>query len=86
MEKNKPGNLSFCEHCILGKSARVSFRPSTYIITDRLDYIHSDLWGPTRVTTHGGAKYFLTFIDDFSRKLWVYMLKTKDEVFNRFVE
>jgi len=34
----------------------------------------------------GGAKYFVTFIDDFSRKVWLYLLKTKDECFIRFKE
>ena len=33
-----------------------------------------------------GAKYFVPFIDDYSRKTWIYFLKTKDEVFNRFKE
>jgi hypothetical protein len=32
------------------------------------------------VRSMGGAKYFVTFIDDFSRKVWVYVLKTKDQV------
>jgi len=32
----------------------------------------------------GGNKYFLTFIDDFSRKTWIYLLKSKDEVFHYF--
>lgn len=50
--KKKPEGLSFCEHCILGKYARASFKPSTYVSKERLDYIHSDLWGPTRVMTH----------------------------------
>ena len=35
-------------------------------------------------TSKGGARYILTFIDDFSRKVWVYFLKQKDEVFNKF--
>lgn len=52
----------------------------------KLDYIHSDLWGPASVQTHGGARYFLTLIHNFSRKTWVFMLKTKDETFMKFVE
>ena len=34
----------------------------------------------------GGARYFLTFIDDFSRKIWMYVLKSKSEVLARFKE
>lgn len=32
-----------------------------------MDYIHSDFWGPARVPTHGGSRYFLTMVDDYSR-------------------
>ena len=49
-----------------------------------LDYIHSDLWGPDQTATRGGARYFLSLIDDYSRKLWVYVLKSKDQAFEVF--
>jgi hypothetical protein len=39
-----------------------------------------------RTISMGGAKYFVTFIDDFSMKVWLYVLKTKDECFIRFKE
>lgn len=42
-----------------------------------LDYVHSDLWGPSRVESHSGGRYFMSIIDDHSRKLWIYILKTK---------
>lgn len=51
----KPDHIDFCEHCIIGKSARQSFKPAMHITKDKLEYVHSDLWGPARVTTHGGA-------------------------------
>ncbi|KAG8498737.1 hypothetical protein CXB51_005106 [Gossypium anomalum] len=47
-----------------------------------LEYIHSDLWGPSRVPSRGGANYMLTFIDDFSRKVWAFFLKQKSDVFS----
>lgn len=49
-----------------------------------LEYVHSDLWGPSRTPTLGGARYFMTIIDDLPRKVWIYLLKTKDEAFNVF--
>ncbi len=49
-----------------------------------LDYILSDLWAQAQVTSKEGHKYLLTFIDDYSRKVWVYFLKHKDEVFETF--
>lgn len=42
--------------------------------------------GPMSTKSLSGAEYFVTFIDDHSRKTWTYFLKTKDEVFNRFKE
>ncbi|GJR98627.1 retrovirus-related pol polyprotein from transposon TNT 1-94 [Tanacetum coccineum] len=53
---------------------------------DALDYIHSDLWGPSPATSRGGKRYMLTIIDDFSRKVWFFFLKHKDEVFPTFKE
>ena len=50
-----------------------------------LQFVHSDLCGPLSVVSFSGYKYFLTFIDDFSRRTWVYFLKLKSEVFNKFL-
>lgn len=53
--------------------------------TDKvLELIHSDLMGQMEVASFGRAKFVLTFIDDFSRKTFVYFLKTKDETFELF--
>ena len=49
-----------------------------------LKLVHSDLCGPFKVRSHGGALYFVTFIDDHSRKLWVFPLKSKDQVLDVF--
>ncbi|GKV31442.1 hypothetical protein SLEP1_g40128 [Rubroshorea leprosula] len=49
-----------------------------------VDYIHSDLWGPSPIASKGGAVYMLTFIDDYSRKVWVYTLKSKSDMFLTF--
>ena len=53
-----------------------------------LQLVHSDVCGPMPVVSMGGAQYFVTFIDDFSQKVWVYSLKRKHQVlivFQRFV-
>lgn len=49
-----------------------------------LDYIHADLWEPTQTVSLGRARYFLSLIDDFSRMVWVYVLKSKEDVFEQF--
>ncbi|CAA0825675.1 Unknown protein, partial [Striga hermonthica] len=37
-----------------------------------LDYVHSDVWGPSKTPSLGGRGYFVTFTVDFSRRVWVY--------------
>nr|GEX64102.1 retrotransposon protein, putative, Ty1-copia subclass [Tanacetum cinerariifolium] len=79
-------NLKFCEHCVFVKQKRVSFSPCIHRTRDALEYIHSNLWGPSPVTYRGGKRYMLNIIDDFSREVWVFFLKHKDEVFPTFKE
>lgn len=74
-------DLNFCEVCVLGKATRLKFKRSENKTKENLSYIHSDLWGPAKVESKGGEKYFITFIDDHSRKVWVYTLKSKDQAF-----
>ena len=69
---------------VLGKSSRTSFKTTMHNTKGTLDYIHCDMWGPSQIAFLGVAKYFLFFIDDYSRMVWVYVLKSKDEVFERF--
>jgi len=53
---------------------------------NHLGVIHSDVCGPFDVSSLGGNKYFLTFVDEFTRKIWLYLLKKKKEVFSLFVK
>ncbi|XP_028072192.1 uncharacterized protein LOC114274471 isoform X1 [Camellia sinensis] len=46
--------------------------------------IHSDVWGPSRVMSVSDCCWFITFIDCYSRVTWIYMLRTKSEVFSCF--
>lgn len=74
-----------CKGCIEGKQARQPFpKHGATRATKKLELVHSDVCGPMKTTSMGGARYFVTFIDDFSRKIWVCMLKCKSEVFGRF--
>ena len=51
-----------------------------------MELIHSDVCGPISLTSLSVFEYYITFIDDFSRKTWVYFLKAKSEVFDKFKE
>jgi hypothetical protein len=72
-----------CEACIYGKQNRETFPTGSWHANKCLQLVHSDLCGPLE-TSLGGCKYFLLFIDDYSRMTWVYFLKEKSETFERF--
>ena len=76
--------VGFCETCISGKHQRIPFSSSTTQTTEVLELVHSDVCGKMREKSLGGCEYFLTFTDDKSRYTWVYILKTKDQVFDCF--
>ena len=79
------GTLKRCVHCLAGKKNRVSFHKHPPLRKiDVLELVHSDICGPLKVRSLGGALYFVTFIDDYSRKICVYTLKIKDQVFDVF--
>jgi hypothetical protein len=51
-----------------------------------LHLVHSDVFGAMSVPSLGKYMYYVSFIDDFSRNTWIYFLKKKSEVFDRFKE
>ena len=73
-----------CEHYLYGKQALNSHSIINKKRSKLLELVHSDVCGPMPIVSMGGAIYFVTFIDDFSRKVWAYPLKRKDEVFSVF--
>ena len=83
---HKVKSLEFCEHCVFGKLHRNKFPKAIHRTKGTLDYIHSDCWGPCRVESLGGCRFFVSIIDDYSRMTWVYMMKHKSEAFQKFKE
>jgi hypothetical protein len=75
-----------CRGCALGKFAKTSFPSSDTMSARILDLVHMDVCGPMTRRSLSGCEYYLTFIDDYSRKTWIYFLKAKSEVFTRFQE
>ncbi|KAE8671264.1 Detected protein of unknown function [Hibiscus syriacus] len=76
-------SLTLCEHCITSKQHRLKFNTSNSRGKSVLELVHSDVW-QAPVTSLGGAKYFVSFIDDYSRRCWVYPIKKKSDVFSTF--
>ena len=82
MAKDKSSNS--CDYCLFRKQHRVSFQKNSTRKLERLELVYSDVCGPIEVDSLGGNKYFVTFIDDTSRKTWLYLLHTKGQVFQYF--
>ena len=80
------GGVGICESCIGGKQCKSSFSLSTTQTSEPLELVHSDLCGKMGKKSLGGAEYLLTFLDDKTHYTWVYALKTKDQVYNKFKE
>ena len=79
--------IGFCEACIGGKHHRSKFQSTGGTCSkEPLELVHSDVCGKMNAKSLGGAEYFLTFIDDKTRYVWVYPLKHKSEVFDHFLE
>ena len=77
----------FCESCVKGKNHRLPFQHSTGKRADHpLDLIHSDVCGKIGTWSLSRGEYFVTFVDDHTRHVWVYILKHKGEVLQRFQE
>ena len=75
--------MPICEHCLVEKATRLAFgkvRSSTF----PLQVIHYDIYGPTNVRARHGAHYFITFIDDFTRYNYVYLISHKSEALECF--
>jgi hypothetical protein len=74
-----------CRGCALGKNVKGSLS-SDIRSKGILDLIYSDVCGPMTVASLNVYLYYVLFIDDHSRKTWIYFLKTKDGVLARFEE
>ncbi|XP_020114487.1 uncharacterized protein LOC109728471 isoform X3 [Ananas comosus] len=77
--------LSVCNACNMGKHVKLSFHDSESQSAFPFHIVHSDVW-QSPVPSVSGYKYYVIFIDDYSRFSWLYLLKFKHEVFDKFFE
>jgi hypothetical protein len=76
-----------CEACMARKQTRMAFpRMAQWRATKPVELLHIDLCGPITPATVGGNKYFMLIVDDCSRWMSVFMLKSKDEASSAFTE
>ena len=79
-----PAEIS-CETCALCKITAKPFHTYSGVQSHEvLELVHTDLCGPMNVKTLAGSRYFITFVDDYSRYVCIYFLKDKSDVFEAF--
>lgn len=83
---NCNSDFNLYEHSLYGKHNRVKFPFGATRENEILTLIHNDVFGPVPIPSLGGSLYYIRFIDDLSKNTWLYFLKKKSEVFNKFTE
>ena len=75
-----------CEPCLMGKMTKNPFSGTMERANDLLEIIHTNVCGPMSVDARSGYRYFLTFTDDLSRYGYIYLMKHKSDIVERFKE
>ncbi|CAI7743833.1 unnamed protein product, partial [Closterium sp. NIES-53] len=78
--KGAAKEIGSCPTCLETKFTKFPFSSGTGPAKAPLALVHMDVVGPTRASSLSGSRYFLTIVDDHTRAVWVYPLKTKGEV------
>ena len=75
-----------CESCLEGKMTNRPFKTKGNRAKDVLELVHTNLCGSMNIQARGGYEYFVTFIDDYSRYGYIYLLRRKSKCFKKFKE
>lgn len=84
LDKKVDISKSSCTTCCEGKQCRLPFKSTGQRSSDLLDIVHTDICGPMENVSLGGSRYFLLFVDDYSRMTFVYFLRHKNEALKYF--
>ena len=77
-------DISECNGCKLAKMSALPFNKSLSVSTSPFQIVHTDLWGPSPIATKGGSIYYVSFVDDYSRYTWVYLITHKSDFYKVF--
>ncbi|PKU64958.1 Retrovirus-related Pol polyprotein from transposon TNT 1-94 [Dendrobium catenatum] len=73
-----------CQACSMAKSHKQTFKNRQSVTTHPFELIHSDVWGPIPTSCSNNFRYYVVFIDDFTKFSWIYFMRTKNETFSCF--
>ena len=78
--------IDFCAACKFGKMHQFHFPSSLHKTKRPFEIVHSDLWGPSPHISTEGYKYYIHFVDDFTRFTWIFPLKVKSEAYSKVIQ
>ena len=74
----------FYDACQYGKVHQMPFYSTGIIIKAPLELIHTNLWGPAPLPSLHGYRYYISFVDDYSRYCWIFPLTRKSKALDTF--
>jgi len=77
-------DLHFCVACARAKCHQFPYPTSLNVYTAPLQLVYTDIWGPASVLASNGARYYVSFLDAFTKFTWIYVLHTKSQVSHAF--
>ena len=75
-----------CEDCVYGKMHHLPFPKTSWRAKAPLELVHADIFGPTKTPSLGNKRYFIFFVDDYTRMVWLYFIQQKSDAFSKFLE
>ncbi len=81
---DKGEELNFCEGCVQGKQHRKTFLKGGSYAKKMLELVHTNIWGPAKIPSFCRVRYFVSFIDNYSCKSFIYILKNKGQCVSKF--
>lgn len=85
LEKSSFTKKSLCVSCQCNKSHKQPFSISSMTSSQPFELIYSDVWGPSTITSINGYRFYVIFIDHFTKFTWFYPLKQKSDVESIFI-
>lgn len=73
-----------CISCYINKSQQLPFRETSLVSSSCLEFIYADVWGPTRMVSIDGYRYYLILVDHFIKYVWLYPMHQKSQVADIF--
>ena len=77
--------LPVCSDCQLPRSSQLSFKTNNHKSINPLDIMHTDIWGPAPILSNSGARYYVYFLDECIKFIWLFPLKLKSDVEKLFM-